>query len=164
MKNCIIALLLLCSIFGYGQKKLSKLLKQENTESIPYITVDSLANHANSYVLLDSREKQEYETSHIKNALFVGYDNFNLDHITKQLPDKNADIVVYCSLGIRSEDIAEHLKKVGYTNVMNLYGGIFEWKNHDLPVYNQAEKETDSVHTFSKSWSKWLQKGIKVYD
>jgi len=33
---------------------------------------------------------------------------------------------VYCSLGIRSEVIAKKLKKAGYTNVFNLYGGIFE--------------------------------------
>lgn len=143
---------------------MSKLLKQENTESIPYISVDSLANKNPGYVLLDSREKQEFETSHLKNAIFVGYDFFNLDSVTKQLPDKNIEIIVYCSLGIRSEDIAEKLEKAGYQNIKNLYGGIFEWKNNDLPVYNTFEKETDSVHTFSKAWSKWLKKGVKVYE
>ncbi|WP_298530661.1 rhodanese-like domain-containing protein [uncultured Algibacter sp.] len=164
MKNIVASTFFMFSTFGYAQKKLSKLLKQENTESIPYIIVDSLANKESTYVLLDSREKQEYETSHIKDAIFVGYDFFNLDSITKQLPDRNTDIIVYCSLGIRSEDIAEQLKKVGYVNVMNLYGGIFEWKNNDLPVYNMSEKETDSIHTFSKAWSKWLKKGVKVYE
>ena len=114
--------------------------------------------------MLDSREKQEFETSHLKGAIFVGYDFFNMDSIEEQLQNRNAEIVVYCSLGIRSEDIAEKLKKAGYQNVKNLYGGIFEWKNNNLPVYNAAEKETDSVHTFSKAWSKWLIKGIKVYE
>ena len=164
MKNIFVSICLLISIFGYAQKKLSKLLKQENTESIPYITVDSLKNKKGDFILLDSREEQEYKTSHLKDALFTGYDFFNLDSIQKQLPNKDTEIIVYCSLGIRSEDIAEHLNKAGYTNVKNLYGGIFEWKNNDLPVYNMTDKETDSIHTFSKAWGKWLKKGVKVYE
>lgn len=164
MKNTLIYLLLLSAVLGYSQKKLSKLLKQENTESIPYIYVDALAKKDNGFILLDSREKHEYKTSHLKDAIYTGYDFFNLDSIKKQLPNKDAEIIVYCSLGIRSEDIAEKLQKAGYHNVKNLYGGIFEWKNNDLPVYNAAEKETDSVHTFSKTWSKWLKKGVKVYE
>jgi len=71
---------------------------------------------------------------------------------------------VYCSLGIRSEDIAEKLKKAGYNNVLNLYGGIFEWKNKDFTVYNSEGTQTEKIHTFSKEWSKWLTKGIKVYE
>ena len=80
-----------------------------------------------------------------------------------QLFTKNTKIVVYCSLGIRSEDIAEKLKKAGYTNVLNLYGGIFEWKNNNYNVFSSGGKATEKVHTFSKEWSKWLLKGEKIY-
>jgi 3-mercaptopyruvate sulfurtransferase SseA len=73
-------------------------------------------------------------------------------------------IVVYCSLGVRSEDIAEQLKKEGYTNVYNLFGGIFEWKNSNHKVYDNKEEPTENVHAFSKKWSKWLLKGNKIYD
>ncbi|WP_317039346.1 rhodanese-like domain-containing protein [Hyunsoonleella jejuensis] len=143
---------------------MAKLLKQQNKETIPYISVDSLKNIQEQVTLLDSREEREFKTSHIKDAIYVGYDFFSLDSVQEKLPNKKSPIVVYCSLGIRSEDIAEKLKKAGYTNVLNLYGGIFEWKNNDLDVLNSKEKPTDSVHTFSKVWSKWLHKGIKVYD
>ncbi len=61
-------------------------------------------------------------------------------------------------------NIANKLKKVGYTNVQNLYGGIFEWKNNHLPVVNAVGKPTDSIHAYSKQWGKYLQNGIKVYD
>ena len=152
------------SISGFSQKKLAKLLKQQNTESIPYITVDSLHQIQNDVILLDSREKKEFKTSHLENAICVGYDNFNLESTTSHLPDKNSKIVVYCSLGIRSEDVAEKLKKAGYKNVLNLYGGIFEWKNSDLEVVNAQQNPTDTIHTFSKEWSKWLKKGVKKYD
>lgn len=164
MKTLILLIFISISASGFSQKKLAKLLKQQNTESIPYISVDALKQIQHDVVLLDSREKKEFNTSHIKDAICVGYDFFSIDSIQHKLPKKDSSIVVYCSLGIRSEDVAEKLKKAGYTNVLNLYGGIFEWKNNDLEVLNSKEKPTDSIHTFSKEWSKWLKKGVKVYE
>lgn len=152
------------SLQTYGQKTLSKLLQQQNKASIPYISVNALQHIQNSVTILDARETKEFNVSHLKNAIAVGYDFFSVDTIQHLLPKKDAQIVVYCSLGIRSEDVAEKLKKAGYSNVFNLYGGIFEWKNNNLEVVNANEKTTDSVHVFSKPWSKWLEKGIKVYD
>ncbi|WP_298339571.1 rhodanese-like domain-containing protein [uncultured Algibacter sp.] len=164
MKNIFLFILIGVSISGFSQKKLSKLLKQQNQETIPYISVEALSNEKENVILLDSREEKEFKTSHLQDAICVGYDSFNLASIQPKLPNKDSKIVVYCSLGIRSEDVAEKLKKAGYTNVYNLYGGIFEWKNNDLEVLNSQEKTTDSIHTFSKEWSRWLKKGIKVYE
>ena len=67
-------------------------------------------------------------------------------------------------MGYRSERIGEKLQKMGFTNVKNLYGGIFDWKNQDFEVVGMDNLATDSVHTYNKSWSKWLYKGIKVYE
>lgn len=163
MKKTIIYIFVLSYTLGFSLESLSDLLDKHNKESIPYITVKQLSKQQNT-IILDARELIEYKTSHLKNAICVGYDNFKLKKTVKTLKNKHQPIVVYCSLGIRSEDIAEKLKKAGYTNVYNLYGGIFEWKNNNLPVYNSKEKETDSIHTFSFEWSKWLNKGIKIYD
>ena len=164
MKNIFLIICIGISVSGFAQKKLSKLLKQQNTESIPYISVEAVQNESEDIILLDSREEKEFKTSHLKNAIYVGYDFFNLDSVQSKLKNKNSKIVVYCSLGVRSEDVAEKLKKAGYSNVYNLYGGIFEWKNHDLEVLNSNERPTDSIHTYSKAWSKWLKKGVKVYE
>ncbi len=164
MKKFTIYILVLVSTFGFSQNKLSKLLNEFNNESIPYITVEELSTQKNKTILLDSRALEEYKISHLKNAIHVGYDNFNIKKTTKQLKDKTQTIVVYCSLGIRSEDIAEKLKKAGYKNVYNLYGGIFEWKNNHFKIYDSNDVETEKVHTFNEAWSKWLKKGIKVYD
>ena len=164
MKNIFLIICIGISVSGFAQKKLSKLLKQQNTESIPYISVEAVQNESEDIILLDSREEKEFKTSHLKNAIYVGYDFFNLDSVQSKLKNKNSKIVVYCSLGVRSEDVAEKLKKAGYSNVYNLYGGIFEWKNNDLEVLNLNEKPTDSIHIYSKAWSKWLKKGVKVYE
>ncbi|WP_299120113.1 rhodanese-like domain-containing protein [uncultured Winogradskyella sp.] len=164
MKKSILLIVLFISSFGFAQKSISKLLKKYNTESIPYISVQELAMPDSEAIILDSREMKEYEVSHIKNAIQVGYDDFDIETVEKHVSDKSKTIVVYCSVGIRSEDIGEQLKKAGYTNVYNLFGGIFEWKNNDYTVYNNEDEPTENVHTFSKEWSRWLLKGIKIYD
>ena len=163
MKKIITYIVICLSISGFSQKSLSKVLDKYNKESIPYISVEDASKKQNA-IILDAREFSEYKVSHIKNAIHVGYDNFKLKKTKKLLSNKQQTIVVYCSLGIRSEDIAEKLKKAGYSNVYNLYGGIFEWKNQDFKVYDSNEVETERVHTFNEAWSKWLKKGIKIYD
>jgi len=157
----IIAFLFFTAL-SWGQKKLDRTLKQLNNESVPYVYVDQLAK--TEAVILDTRKQEEYNVSHLKNAIWVGYKAFNEEIIDNQIRDKNAAVVVYCSIGVRSEDIGEKLQKLGYTNVKNLYGGIFEWKNQGNSVYNNNTTETDSVHTFNKQWGKLLNKGIKVYN
>lgn len=163
MKHILYFTIFLSFAFANAQTALDSLLQKENNETIPYITVEELAKKEN-IVLLDSREEIEYKTSHIKDAICVGYDKFKLKKIKKVLPkDKTQPIVVYCSLGIRSEDVAEKLKKAGYINVYNLYGGIFEWKNQDQTVVDNNGETTEKVHTFNEDWSIWLKKGIKIF-
>ncbi|SEE07926.1 Rhodanese-related sulfurtransferase [Tenacibaculum sp. MAR_2010_89] len=174
MKNLIYIFLFSLAFSVNAQKNLNELLKKFNTENIPYITSNDLnkliqqsiisTQNNDQIILLDSREPKEYKVSHINNAICVGYDHFNIRETIKKLPvNKNTKIIVYCSLGIRSEDIAEKLKKTGYTNIYNLYGGIFEWKNQGNQVVNKQQNTTEKIHTFNKEWSKWLLKGEKIY-
>jgi rhodanese-related sulfurtransferase len=144
---------------------LDELLQQYNTRSIPYISVEELKmfQQNKDLVLLDAREPEEFKVSHIKGAVFSGYSNFSAEAISESIKDKSVLIVVYCSLGIRSEKISEKLKAEGYSNVRNLYGGIFEWKNKGFAVFDSEGKETEKVHAYSKNWSKWLTKGEKIY-
>ncbi|WP_103069581.1 rhodanese-like domain-containing protein [Aquimarina sediminis] len=158
-----ISTLLFLSIFTRAQNSLDELLDQYNNKSIPYISVSALKIVQDTVVVLDAREEKEYNISHLKNAIHVGYDHFKIASITQQHLSKNTHIVVYCSLGIRSEDISEKLQKAGYKNVYNLYGGIFEWKNKGYPVLNSNGKLTNEVHAYSEEWGKWLLKGTKIY-
>jgi len=114
-------------------------------------------------VFLDTRKLEEFEVSHLKNAIWVGYKEFEEEKVSSQIKDKDTPIIVYCSIGVRSEEIGEKLQKAGYTNVKNLYGGIFEWKNKGKAIYKHNTVETDSIHAFDKNWGKLLEKGIKVY-
>jgi len=145
-----------------AQKKLDKTLKKFNKESVPYIHVEELSGN-NKALLLDTREKEEFEVSHLEDAIWVGHKTFEIDTLLLKVPDKDKEIVVYCSIGVRSENVGEKLQKAGYTNIKNLYGGIFEWKNRGYPVFNSNGLETENVHAFSKHWGKLLTKGQKVY-
>ena len=117
--------------------------------------------HNEKIVLLDTRTKAEFAISHIHGAQFVNYDSYSSENF-KMIP-KGAKIIVYCSVGYRSERVGEELLALGYKNVFNIYGGIFEWKNKGYKVVNKFNRSTDSVHTYNQSWSKWLVNGIKVY-
>ena len=158
-----ILLVILGTATSQAQKSIADLLQQHNAQVVPYMSVQELAMPKTNPIVLDARELSEFNVSHLKNAFFVGYNDFDINRVSEEIPNKDQSIVVYCSLGIRSEHVAHQLQKAGYTNVQNLYGGIFEWKNNGFPVFNSAEKETDSVHAFSKVWGKWLNHGIKVY-
>lgn len=146
-----------------AQNSVEELLLHYNTKNIPYITVQELAMPKTKVTLFDAREENEFNISHLKNAVFTGHKNFSIDSVLNKVPNKNEKVVVYCSIGVRSEIIAYKLKKVGYKNVFNLYGGIFEWKNNNFPIYNSKEKETDSIHVYSAVWGRWLKNGHKVF-
>lgn len=112
-------------------------------------------------VLLDTRSPEEYAVSHIPGARFVNYKGFKSTDVVHI--DKNAEVIVYCTVGYRSERIGEKLLEMGFTNVKNLYGGIFQWANEERLLLNSQSQPTDTVHTYSRSWSSWLQHGIKVH-
>lgn len=164
MKTLFFYIFILTSLCGFSQESIEDVLNKYNTKSVPYISVQELAMPKTNAIILDAREKKEHDTSHILNSIFAGYETFDLQSIQEAIPVKDQYIVVYCTLGIRSEDIAEKLKENGYTNVYNLYGGIVEWKNKGYEVYDSKEQKTENVHVCNEYWSQWLKEGIKIYD
>ena len=133
--------------------------------SVPVIGCTELRNQLffslEKIIILDAREDREFETSHLKGAIHIGYNNFSIEKI-KNI-SKKSKITIYCSVGYRSEKIGEQLKKAGFVNVTNLYGGIFEWSNLGYPVVKGNSTHTIQVHAYDQSWGKWLKKANKVY-
>jgi rhodanese-related sulfurtransferase len=130
--------------------------------SVPTISCKDLKKEQKNVILLDTRAKREYDVSHLPQARWVGYDEFDLKTIADLL--RSAPIVVYCTVGVRSEKVGEKLKVAGYQNVKNLYGSIFEWVNQGNPVVDNQGKPTNKVHAYSREWGVWLNKGEKVYE
>jgi rhodanese-related sulfurtransferase len=155
--------MLLFGICCFGQVKSGAyrvMLRGLLSHTVPEIDVQQAVNTDKPTVYLDAREQKEYAVSHIQGAIPVGYDHFDLQSV-QSIP-KDQPIIVYCSVGYRSEKVAEKLLKAGFSNVHNLYGGIFEWVNQAHPVVNDTGP-TEQVHGFNRTWGVWLRRGKKVY-
>jgi len=162
----IMLLSFLQSLMACGQQTYDQKLQSLYKNTVSLIQPQEVKKklHKEDVVILDTRTAKEYSVSHLPSAKFVGYDHFDVSQV-EDIP-KDKEIIVYCSVGYRSEKIGEKLQEAGFENVSNIYGGIFQWKNEDLDVVNQEGVVTDSVHTYNRRWSKWLEegKGIKVYE
>ncbi len=139
----------------------SVMLKTLLAHSVTEVSVQE-AEPMKNVLFLDARELSEFRVSHIKDAIHIGYTSANWDVLNSL--EKDTRIIVYCSVGYRSEKIAEQLRDKGFTNVQNLYGGIFEWVNQDRVVVDANQKVTTNVHAYNKTWGIWLNKGTKVYE
>jgi rhodanese-related sulfurtransferase len=151
--------------FGISQNSIREAIDKYNSNTVEYISVEELAAliEGNKEVkLLDAREPSEYEISHLQDAIFVGYGNFEVTSIQDKIQPQDT-LVVYCSIGVRSEQIGEKLKKAGYVNVYNLYGGMFEWFNKGYQIYDHGNKKTQKIHAYDRFWGKFLERGQKVY-
>jgi rhodanese-related sulfurtransferase len=146
----------------YAQQSIEETLQKYNRGTVPYISVTELSG-SGDFLLLDTRSREEFNVSHLKDAIWVGFKEFDPDSIKKTAPDKDTPLVVYCSVGVRSEGIGEKLKAMGYSEVKNLYGGIFQWKNDGFPVYDNSGKETQRVHAYDRHWGKLLNDAEKIY-
>ena len=159
-------LLLFCffilSIHVFAQKSIDVLLSHYNTRSVPYISVQELRMEPDKYLILDTRKREEYDVSHIPGAIWVG-EKTHENQLKSLISNKNQPIMVYCSVGIRSEDFGEKMEKLGYSNVNNLYGSIFAWKDAGFPVIDSSGQETERVHVYGPHWGKYLETGTKVY-
>ena len=121
--------------------------------SIPVISVQE-AKENEAALFLDAREKQEYEISHIPGAVHIGYNHWD-KNVLKHIP-RDREIILYCSVGYRSEKIGNKLKALGFSRVKNLYGSIFEWVNVGLTLDDSLGEPSQRVHTYNKDWSKWV--------
>ncbi|MCF0055311.1 rhodanese-like domain-containing protein [Dyadobacter sp. CY356] len=84
--------------------------------------------------LLDVRRPAEYEEGHIKGSTLANWeDKADFEKHAEHL-DKNKPVYVYCRSGKRSSAAADYLSEKGFKNVVNLEGGILEWKQDGKDV------------------------------
>lgn len=146
---------------SYGQSLAYKALLSGTYDKDFALVYPNQKDLINDAILLDTREKNEFNVSHLKGAQWVGYESFDMSSV-KDIP-KDKPIIVYCSIGARSQEIGKKLKQSGYSEVYNLYGGIFHWVNENNPVFHLDSVPTNKVHTYNKMWGVWLNKGEKVH-
>jgi molybdopterin/thiamine biosynthesis adenylyltransferase/rhodanese-related sulfurtransferase len=85
------------------------------------------------FTLVDVREKHEFQEGFVPGALHIP--RAHLESQSEQkLPDRSAEIIVYCAGGTRSAFAAKTLGELGYTNVISVNPGFVRWKDLKYPV------------------------------
>ena len=100
----------------------------ENNLTYEQITAEqakTIMDTKKDYVIIDARTEEEFAEGHIENAILIPEYEIK-DRAEKELPDKDALILIYCRSGRRSKIASEELVKLGYTNVKE-FGGIIDW-------------------------------------
>ena len=100
-----------------GEKAMYQQITAEEAKKI----MDSNEEH----IILDTREQDEFDEGHIQGAILIPYTEIE-NKAEEMLPDKDAQILVYCRSGRRSKIASESLAKLGYTDVKE-FGGIIDW-------------------------------------
>ncbi|MGF1655520.1 MAG: rhodanese-like domain-containing protein [Verrucomicrobiales bacterium] len=127
---------------------------RERYSDVIFLTTTELANKLEQAVpllLIDVRAPKEFRVSHLPGA-------HNAPKPSKHFADTPRDtlIVVYCSIGVRSARAAQQLQALGFSNVYNLEGSIFQWANEDRPVVG-SEGPASGVHPFNRYWGRFLK-------
>jgi len=112
-------------------------------------------------LLLDARAPEEYAVSHLRGAVLAPTPEAAAAALAGR--PKGTEVVVYCSVGYRSAQVAEALRKAGYKEVRNLEGSIFQWANEGREVYRGDgcdELPVHGVHPYDRRWGKLLHRDL----
>ena len=132
-------------------------LVREDFPDVPQMTTGQLADLLErapaSVLLLDARSLEEYAVGHLPGA--VRTDGLDAALAARSARDAGSTVVVYCSVGYRSSELAERLIATGASTVFNLEGSLFRWANEGRPVHRNAERVFE-VHPYDDDWAKLL--------
>jgi sulfur-carrier protein adenylyltransferase/sulfurtransferase len=116
---------------GEASREIMRRARQQVPEWTPARVRDELAEQRESrrqdIVLVDVREKLEWNEGHIPNAIHVPRGFLELQ-IEEAVPDKEKTVVLYCAGGVRSLMAGNTLQQMGYQNVISMSGGFGQWK------------------------------------
>jgi molybdopterin/thiamine biosynthesis adenylyltransferase/rhodanese-related sulfurtransferase len=101
-------------------------------------------------VLVDVREKHEWNEGHLPGAIHVPRGYLELQ-IEEAVPDKSKTIVLYCAGGVRSLMAGVTLQQMGYHNPISMSGGFGQWKGNGYPfvqprTMSEAQSKRYSRH------------------
>ena len=110
----------------------------EVRQSVKLLSLDELKARLETrkerpFTLVDVREKDEFRAGFIPGAVHIPRAHLEMQ-AEQKLPDKNAEIILYCAGGTRSAFAAKTLADFGYTNVISANPGFVRWKDLKYPI------------------------------
>ena len=124
-KGWIVAVMIALSLFGFAACGEGESSGKLTYEQISAEEAKSIMDSEKEYIIIDARTESEFAEGHIDGAILIPEYEIS-ERAEKELPDKNALILVYCRSGRRSKIASDALVNLGYTNVKE-FGGIIDW-------------------------------------
>ena len=122
MKGRLIPLILAALMLtGCAQEKIDTAYQQINAE-----TAKTMMEDHPEIVVLDVREENDFEESHIPGAVLLPLGSIAKDSAADVIPATDTTVLVYCRSGNRSKKAAQALSDLGYTAIYE-FGGINDW-------------------------------------
>jgi rhodanese-related sulfurtransferase len=136
--------------------------KSQNSQTVVLNAGDFKKAITDSNVqILDVRTLTEFQSGHIKNALLADWNNSVEFKEKIQYIDKGKTVYVYCLAGSRSNAAAEWMRKNGFSNVIELKGGVNAWKKAGNPLENAVAQKQISLAEYET----WIPaEGIALVD
>jgi sulfur-carrier protein adenylyltransferase/sulfurtransferase len=119
---------------------------------VPEVDVPEAATQltsAQAPVIVDVREKSEWDEGYIPNATHIPRSYLEL-RIENTVRDKSTPVLLYCAGGVRSLLAGRTLQEMGYTNVESLSGGYAAWKDGGKPFVVPRTLTTEQMHRYSR--------------
>ncbi len=113
--------------------RFQKLVTDAKTRIKEISAIDAINELGRGAVLIDVREKEDWEDGHAAPAVHLNRGIVELES-EERIPATDKPIICYCGGGSRSALVTDSLRKMGYTNVRSLAGGFKAWKEAGLPV------------------------------
>ena len=106
---------------------------RKNVRECTIADVKARLDRGEAFHFVDVREDDEFAADRAAGARHIGRGVIERD-IETLVPDRAAEIVLYCGGGFRSALAADNLQRMGYTNVWSMDGGIRAWREAGYPV------------------------------
>lgn len=129
MKRLVI---FLCTLFSVGTISCKKSSLKGTIKVVPPKVVQILLIE-DSIQLIDVRTPEEFEQGYLEGAQNIDYLSATFDSDIKKL-DKTKPVLLYCKSGGRSAKSSKKLRKLGFTRVYDLDGGITRWKEEGFEI------------------------------
>ncbi len=132
-------------------KTYEEILKEARSQ-VPEVSVDQVAagaDKADSPLLIDVREKEEYREGHLPGALSIPRGFLEMQ-VEAKAGDKSAPVITYCQSGVRSLLAGRILKEMGYTDVRSMSGGYGAWKGAGKKWEQDFKFTPDQLNRYSR--------------
>ena len=130
LASMVITLILSCMSFAANAAdKTPDEIVREAKSSIKEIGVGEvrkLIDAGEAIVILDVRDRDEFETGHIPGAINISRGTLEFKAIPA-IPVKGTRVLVYCGIDLRSPLATKTLNDLGYRNAVNITGGLKAW-------------------------------------